>query len=287
MQKKKNNDIMVLKASGEYEPYDEKKVRTSLRRAGAEEDIINKIIETLEPKLYDRIKTREIYDHIFLMLQKFRNIVAAKYQLKNAVMQLGPSGYPFEKFMAGILAETGYDVEVGRIIMGRCVQHEIDITALKKDEIAMIECKFHNRPGTKLDVAVMLGAYARFLDVKQTTFNFKGQQKHFNIGWAITNTKITTEVVKYADCVGMKIMSWDYPHDFCLRVLVEKTNLHPITVLTTLDLKTKRLLLNNGVIFCRDFSKKKIPYIPEDVLKKALEEAKKLCLSKKKTSTSQ
>ncbi len=46
---------------------------------------------------------------------------ADKYHLKNAIMELGPTAFPFEKFIAGILEAEGYQTLTDQIVQGNCV----------------------------------------------------------------------------------------------------------------------------------------------------------------------
>lgn len=255
--------IRVLKASGEYEAYDEKKVRSSLKRAGAGRKLIDKIIKNLQPRLYDGIPTSKIYSYVFTALRESKSHLVSKYNLKRAIMDLGPSGYPFEQFVAGILQAYGYKVTINKIVKGRCIRHEIDVIVEKNNKRSAIECKFHNRLGTKTDYKVALYVYARFLDIKNSNF----QQ-----AWLITNTKLTINAKKYSNCIGLKAIAWDYPADFSLRFLIEKSNLHPITCLDSLSKNEKEKLLETDIVFCRDLIKKKIHILPEDKLKKAKSE---------------
>lgn len=237
--------IKVLKASGEQEPFSEEKVAASLQRAGAEKDLIKKILTHIKEELYDGIPTKKIYTHVFDLLRKEKSPLASKYNLKQAIMELGPTGYPFEKFVAGVLSVYGYKVEVGKIVEGKCTNHEIDIVAEKDGKRSMIECKYHNRPGTKSAIKTALYVYARFLDV----------QDHFDQGWLVTNTKITAQARDYARCVGLQLISWNYPPEGSLRFLIEKSGLHPITALEILDRGEKRRLLERGIIFQKDLPK--------------------------------
>ena len=255
--------IKVLKASGEYETYDEKKVRNSLKRAGASHKLIDETINNLRSKLYDRIPASKIYTYVFKALRKSKSHVASKYNLKRAIMEFGPSGYPFEKFMAGVLQAYGYKTTLNQPIKGKCINHEIDVIAKKNNKNFIIECKFHNHPGTKTDVKVTLYVYARFLDIKSS---------NFHQAWLITNTKLTSNAKKYANCVGLKVISWDYPAGFSLRFLIEKSSLHPITCLNSLSRNEKEKLLEQNCVFCRDLVEEKIYILPRDRLKKAKSE---------------
>ena len=236
--------LQVLKASGEYEPFSEEKVRSSLERAGADKPTIDQLVTHVKGELYEGIPTQKIYSHIFDLLRHKKSNLASRYNLKEAIMQLGPTGFPFERFVAGILVVNGYQVEGDKIVEGKCVTHEIDVAAQKDSEKFMIECKYHNRQGTKTDVKVALYIQARFLDV----------QSAFNQAWLVTNTKATIEACDYAQCVGLKLISWNWPPDGSLRDLIEKSGLHPIT---SLDLShgDKQRLLAKGIVFQKDLPK--------------------------------
>ena len=226
------------------EAFSEEKIRSSLQRAGANDNLINQIVNQIKPQLYEGITTRKIYRQIFELLGKENLPIWQKYNLKEAIMALGPSGYPFEKFVAGILAHYDYQTQTNQIIQGKCVSHEIDIVAQKDNQRLMVECKFHNRAGLKTDIRVALYTYARYMDVNQNV--------QFCGAWLITNTKITSQAIDYANCVGLKITSWDYPNDASLRLLINKSGLHPITCLNSLSRAELNRLLQKGIVFCHD-----------------------------------
>ncbi len=236
--------INVIKATGEVEPFSDKKVIDSLLRAGASLPLAQKIVAEIEPHLYQNIASFDVYDWVMKCLKKEQKDLAARYNLKQAIMELGPTGYPFEKYIAEVLRAENHQVEINRIIQGKCVAHEIDIVA-KNTQTYMIECKFHNQAGGRTDVKVALYTYARFLDVKA---------KGFDIPWLITNTKVTQEVKTYALCVGMRVTSWDYPDGESLRELIDKSGMHPITASTSLSADQKQALIDKGVVFYKDFS---------------------------------
>lgn len=244
-----NTPINVLKASGGYEPFSEEKVRSSLKRAGADEEVVFKILSQVKGELYDGIPTQKIYTHIFDLLRHEKTPLLSRYNLKEAIMQLGPTGFPFERFVAGILAVNGYKVEVDKNVQGKCVTHEIDVAAEKEGHQAMIECKYHNHPGMKTDIKVALYVYARFLDV----------QNSFQEGWLVTNTKATIDAYDYAQCVGLKLISWDLPAGESLRDLIEKSGLHPITALESLSHGDKQRFLSQGIVFQKDLPRTTTP----------------------------
>lgn len=238
------SQIKVLKASGEWENFSEDKVRNSLAHAGADSILIDKIITHIGPELYDGISTHQIYSHIFDLLKKEKSHLITRYNLKRAICELGPTGYPFEKFVAGVLDFYGYHTQVNQIMKGNCVEHEIDIVAQKDGKKLMIECKFHQKSGEKVDIKTALYVYARFLDVRQ--------RENFNAAWLVTNTKVSADAIDYGICTGLKVISWNYPSDFSLSHLIAQSNLHPITVLEDLSAEKKKELLEKGVVFVKD-----------------------------------
>lgn len=238
--------VNVIKAGGTVEPFMEEKVVESLLRAGASPQLADKIIVKIRPHLYPNIPTFQIYSSVMKVLKREQRDVANRYNLKEAIMELGPSGYPFEKFIAGVWEKNGFQVETNKIIMGKCVSHEIDIIAKRDKKTYMIECKFHNQHGGKTEIKTALYTYARFLDVKDMGFDAP---------WLITNTRVTQEVRAYSACIGMEVTSWDFPDTKSLREIVDKSGLHPVTSLTSLSKKQKQSFLERGIIFVRDLPK--------------------------------
>jgi hypothetical protein len=234
----------IIKADGSAEEYDDQKIRSSLIRAGVDTPIINDILNEINTHTYEGMSTQDIYTMVYDQLKNKNNQFVSRYNLKRAIMELGPTGFPFERFFAGVLSEYGYKTETNVVMRGKCVMHEIDIVAEKEEKRIMIEVKFHNRPGTKSDVRSALYTHARFLDVCE--------QGKFNEHWLVTNTKATSDAIQYGLCMNMKIISWDRPKDFSIRSLVEKSRLHPITALEHLSADRKRQLLEEGVVFAKD-----------------------------------
>lgn len=236
--------MQVKKASGELEPFSEKKVISSLLRAGADTALSDKIVAHVKKELYESIPTQKIYSHIFELLKKEQSPSLGRYNLKKAIMDLGPTGYPFEKFVAALLQHSGYRVETGVEVRGRCVTHEIDVIAQKDDQRVMVECKFHNQPGTRSDIKVALYVKARFDDVTAI----------FTHAWLVTNTKLTSDAIQYGECAGMKLIGWSYPSSGSLQDLIEESGLHPVTCLTSLSQNQKQTLLSSNIVLCRDIA---------------------------------
>jgi hypothetical protein len=194
-------------------------------------------------------------------------------------LDLGPSGSPFEDFLSEIYRALGYMTTTRVVVQGRCVEHELDVIAVKNDERFAAEVKFHNRPGVKSDLKVALYVYARFEDIAANSG--KGSATDYTDRLLITNTKFTKQVEIYSACVGLEIISWNYPAKGNLRELIEETRVHPVSCLTTISNSNKRKLMEKGIVLCRQLKDNENELnslgISDDVMKKLFIEVEDLC----------
>lgn len=278
----KKKTILVTKASGEMAPFSSEKLMSSLLRAGASDEIATQITNDMKGKLYEGISTRKIYGRAFSLLRKTSSPAAAKYHLKRGIMELGPSGYPFERFVAEILRWQGYDTKVGEIVKGKCVNHEIDVIAEKAEHHFMVECKYHNQQGTVCDVKIPLYIQARFKDVEAEWKLLPGHGTKFHQGWVVTNTRFTLDAIQYGTCAGLKLIGWDYPDGDSLRSQIDKSGLYPITCMNTLTRMEKQRLLDNNIVLskeiCTDPSVLTRLGIDKSKIKAVLNESAQLCM---------
>lgn len=243
-------NITVVKASGDKEIFSEKKVRDSLKRAGAKPAVINKILASLIGQLYQGISTYDIYQLVFKLFDEYQQGKGYQYSLKQALMSLGPSGYPFEKFIAKLLGKIGYITQTQVTLQGQCISHEIDVVAQKGSETDLIECKFHNRGGTKSDSKDVLYTQARFEDIQAA---FPGKYQHI---WLVTNTHLTQNAIKYGLCRGIKLIGWGYPNTEGLEQLINRYEVYPVTCLSFLSQPEVRSLLNVDLVLISDLNQK-------------------------------
>ncbi len=246
------NQVTLIKANGQKEFFDPAKLRASLLHSGASEAASAKVLEHLLPELHNDMSTSEIYRHAFSILETISKPVARSYSLRRAVMDLGPSGFPFEDFVAKILEAKGYKCETRQTVLGACVPHEVDVVAYTDKELVMIEAKFHNELGTKSDLKVVLYMKARFDDLRENVFNYGGKDRKITDSWLITNTKFSSTAIHYGVCKDLKMIGWNYPDEGNLRSMIETEGLHPITCLTTLSNQDKKILLASRVVLCSD-----------------------------------
>lgn len=243
--------IHVLKADGTYEFFKVEKLRRSLRRSGATPAEVNEIVEKVTARLFEGIRTQQIYRYAFELLRHSEVTAATRYSLRRALFGLGPTGFPFEKFLARMFENSGYTTKTNLTIAGRCVDHEIDVAAYKPDHSFVAEAKFHSRPGMKSDLQVVMYSYARSLDLqgkKICTEDICG----INEFRLITNTKFTHTAETYANCNGLPLLSWDYPKKNNLHDHIQRAGIYPITVLRTLSPKQAAVLFAHDIIVCRD-----------------------------------
>ena len=244
--------VFVTKANGYREVFRVEKLRKSLQRAGVDKKMIDSIVAHIEGELVDGMTTTEIYRHAFSLLkEQGPHPTAARYSLKRAVMSLGPSGFPFEKFLARLFEAQGYTAETGIVVAGRCTKHEVDVIARKDGEIKVCEAKFHNTPGFKTDTKVALYVHSRFHDLQESRLGGEaGEQTNVEY-MLITNTKFTRNARDYARCVGdMNLVSWTYPRGRSLEQMIEQSGLHPLTCLTTLSKNDQQQLMKQGHVLC-------------------------------------
>ena len=276
-----NKSVLIKKYSGEYEAFDINKLINSLRRSWADEDIIQDIARKVQEQIEEGMTTKRIYQMAFKMLKAKSRVSASKYKLKKALMELGPTGFPFERFVGKLLTHEGFSTQVGVIVQGNCVQHEIDVIAQKENKHYMIECKYHSDQGRVCNVKIPLYIQSRFLDVKRQWEHQKDHDTKSYRGGLYTNTRFTTDAIQYGNCVGLMQVSWDYPQQNGLKDRIDKAGLHPLTALTTLTKAEKTKLLDKGIVLCKELHEN--PTFLEQIgidkprHKKILEDSQELC----------
>lgn len=243
--------VKVIKADGNSEYFKVEKLRRSLRRAGAVPDEVNAIVSEITAEIYDGVSTQEIYRRAFALLRENEIAIAARYSLRRALFSLGPTGFPFEKFLGRLFQHHGYKTQTGIMIQGSCAPHEIDIAAYNDTHSFVGEAKFHARPGMKTDLQVAMYSYARLLDLENNkicTESICGIKEF----WLITNTKFTTTAERYGECVGLKLLSWDYPRRDNLHDRIQRVGIYPITAMQSLSMSQIATLITYNIIICKD-----------------------------------
>ena len=245
-----NRRIFVIKSDGTRVPFNHRKVKRTCIRAGASRELANIVANKVSGQIYGNIHTREIYKMVLdaLASEETGQIVKHRYRLKEAIMRMGPAGFQFETYVAKILENSGHQIKSLRSkLAGKCVEHEIDVVTYSKttNKRYIIECKYHNLPGIFTGIKESLYTHARFLDLGS----------YFDAEMLVTNTKVSSDVITYASCIGQDVLSWRYPPDNSLEKLIEKNGLYPLTIMP-LSRKEFVALYENNIVIAKDLLSK-------------------------------
>lgn len=244
---------IVVKKDKTLEPYDENKVRKSLKRLNIDQETTERILEKIKKNLPQKITTKELYRFIFNELYQKEPALSYKYNLKSALSRLGPAGYPFEKFIAHLFKLYEYTSYHNVFLKGKCLTYEIDVVLEKKNKVFIGECKFHEKSYKKNDLKVVLYSYARYLDIKENL----GKE---SISLVITNTKFTSEAIRFSECYQIKLLSWNYPQEN-LPFLIEAKKAYPLTIFSFLSNKVLQTFFSYDIILVSDFLSKEKNYL--------------------------
>jgi hypothetical protein len=242
-------EIFIVKEDGSREKFSPDKVKRAMRRSGMSAKECDTALKMLHPKLKDGMATKKIYALVYGIIRELRPEVTHRYNLKRALLMLGPAGYFFEDFIGRLFAALGYEIAVRQVPTGKCITHEVDVIAWKGGEKLMVECKFRNEPGTRCRVQTALYVYARFLDLRGGARIYS--KNPFTKPCLVTNAKFSGDVVSYAKCMGMRLIGWRYPFRGSLEQLIDKTKCYPISVIR-MNVHTLRTLLKRGIVTVGD-----------------------------------
>jgi hypothetical protein len=271
----------IVKSSGETVRFSQEKLRKSLRHSGAPPGVVDAIVDKVTAEVYEGMSTQEIYKQAFNLLKKYKKTCASRYKLKKAIYELGPTGFPFEKFVSAILNYSGHRTEINQMYKGYCVAHEIDVVATGKEGVTLIECKFHSDQGKKCDVKIPLYIHSRFQDIARWHAGQRDNSSSMKPGWVVTNTRFTRDAQQYGKCAGLYLLSWNYPPKNSLKRRIDRSGLYPLTVSTLLSSREKELLLDRGVVLCKELLKAPNSLdhlgVSDSRKKKVLDEFRQLC----------
>jgi len=246
----------IVKADGTIEIFDGAKLESSLRKAGAGVTSAARIRATIERTIVQGVGTQEIYKRAFTLLRNEERSTAARYSLRRALFEFGPTGHPFEDFVAELFRIEGWAVEWRKTVPGKCVSHEVDVYAKKDGQHLAAELKYHNDPNYKTDVKVALYVKARFDDIWQCDPKVAATCP-VDTGLLITNTKFTETAIQFAKCSNIGLIGWSYPSEGNLYDRIIAAGIYPVTALTQLRKAEKRLLIDQGIVTIEQLSRKR------------------------------
>ncbi len=279
----------VLKSDGEVENFDIKKLEISLENCGVPVDIISGIVTRVIERLEPDTTTKKIWRTTLSLLGEYKLAASARYSLRRAISALGPTGFPFEQYVASILRSYGFETKTNQMVSGFSgIEHEIDIVAEHNNLIVFIEAKFHKEYGLKTHLDVAMYAHARRDDIMKELEKKQlvrpGIQYEM---WLVTNTKFTGHAIKYSEYSGVRLIGWDYPLGAGLEEMIVEECMYPVTVLPSLSMFELEKLISKGVILAKDLDsieERRLSQefgIPPEIAKKLKEEAGDLvCIDK-------
>jgi hypothetical protein len=244
--------MQIIKSGGGKEDFSREKLLRFLRATGASAAVAEEIASGIELKAHEGMTTSEIYELAYHGLKSAGSFHPPKYSLKHAVAMLGPTGFPFEQFVARVFEQQGYKVLLDQYLRGECAMHEVDVIAFNEKELIVCEIKFHNELGIKSDLKVALYVKARFDDLLNQPIDILGVPRKMTTGMLITNTKFTLSALEYAMCKGLNLIGWNTPPGKGLEYLITTLNLYPITLLSSLSHVQKQQLIAQGMMLVSD-----------------------------------
>lgn len=237
----------IRKSNGDLVEFSEEKLRKSLYQAKANKATVDAIIEEIKNQANNLDATKSIFNLAYKLLKKHARTNAACYNLKRGILQLGPGGYLFERLVGRIFEAKGYNVSIGQIVAGRCVNHEMDVIGHNGKQQVWVECKFRNQAHVAIDIKTALYVYARFDDV----FNQVSEPSSIST-YLLTNVRFTLDAEKYAICTKLNLIGWNYPQHAGIKDLIDAYKLYPLTCLSELPSGLKKQLLALGYICAID-----------------------------------
>ncbi len=274
--------INIIKSDGESQPFDIEKIKRTILHSGASKETIDRIASEVEKKVRDGMRTREIYDMVIALLEQKAPAVSRRYDLKNAIIRLGPAGFDFEKYIAELLAAYGYKTELPPILEGACVTHEVDVLATKEGRTSMIEAKLRQELGVFITIKDTMSTWARFLDLVDSAKI--GKAPHLDECWLVTNSRFSTDSIKFGHCKNMVMLSWDHPRERPLPIWIDDVSLYPVTILKSIGPSILKSFSEANILLLRDLVKISPEELQEslklspDVIKKLIEEAKMILI---------
>lgn len=252
MHQRKRPRSHVVKSSGEIERFSMAKFQKSLKRTGLPQKYCTQISKQVAAKVHPGIRTKDIYNETFRLIKQQSSLAAVHYSLKKAILELGPTGFIFELFVARYFESIGYATYVGITLQGEFVKHEVDVVAMKNNYQVYVECKFHNEVRTKNDIKTVLYVKARWDDLKNGP-----DGKYLRAFYVASNTSFTQDAIAYAKGSGLNLLGLNAPEDESFLDKIKKHKLYPITSLKKLKKRYCQDLIREKLILCSDLLNEK------------------------------
>ncbi|MBI2476584.1 hypothetical protein HYV72_00260, partial [Candidatus Uhrbacteria bacterium] len=105
--------MQIIKSDGKLANFDEARLARALDRARVDKAIAQEIMRDITKLVRPGTSTQLIHDRVLHALEEHDLTAAARFNLKHAMLNLGPSGFPFEQYFARLMQAYGWHTQVG------------------------------------------------------------------------------------------------------------------------------------------------------------------------------
>jgi hypothetical protein len=243
----------IIKNNGDRVPYDPSKISSSIKRTGAADRIVKHVVEKVSNRVKDGMTTAKVYAIVREELKEEDLCTACRYNLRNAILRFGPTGFLFEQYVTSVLKSHTYDAHVPEEeLEGSCVKHEVDVIAEKNGRRMFIEAKFRHEYKGVVNLKDTMATWSRFLDLVDGAA--LGNCPHFDEAWIITNARFSDRATTFGTCKGMHLIGWNYPQGRTFAGMVDYNKLYPITVLDEMTDDEIQQIAETGTTLCREMT---------------------------------
>ena len=270
--------VYITKADGSRQLFDREKVVRTCLKMGVNRSIAYKIVDEVEQQLYDGITTNKIFNLTFRLLRNYKPTIKHFLDLRKS-LSLMDSKPEFEKFVQILLSYNGYSVSGNRLLIGKCVKHEVDGIAQKNGITYFVEAKHHQNYHSPTGLDESRIARAVLEDVIEG-YELGKNKLRIDRAMIVTNTRFSEHAKIYGKCRNILQIGWSSPTKIALQNMIEEKKAHPLSCINGLKNNTRKRLVNSGVVLIKqlmDFDTSnlsKISGISISTLKKVIEKAK-------------
>jgi Holliday junction resolvase-like predicted endonuclease len=244
----------VVKSNGKRVRFNPDKILRTLKRAGAKPELARGVLKAVTRQMRDGMTTREMHRMVRRELRRASKPLAQRYNLRDALLKLGPAGFKFEKYVASVLQAYQFETEIPEDeVAGLCVRHEIDVIARKEGRTVMIEAKFRNRFGDTVSLKDVMATWSSFLDLADGAK--AGKTLKFDELWVVTNGRFSERALQFGVCRGIHLVGWG-SEEHSLPRLVDHATLYPITIVDDLHSWELETLAAHNILLCREIAER-------------------------------
>ena len=242
-------EIYIKKINGIRQLFDRDKIIRTCLRMGANRITADKIVREVEQQLYDDMPTKKILKLIFSLLKKYKPTINHLLDLRMG-LSLMASKPEFEKFVQILLTVNDFKVTPNRLLMGKCVKHEVDGIAQKNGLTYLVEVKHHKNYHSPTGLDESRIARAVFEEV---TDGYKLGKNNIRIDRAmiVTNTRFSEYAKIYGKCRNILQIGWSSPKNMQLQNMIEEKKAYPLSCIKGINHNIRAKLVNSGVVLIR------------------------------------